>query len=488
MARARGGGQLFEVETGDAPPLSRVPAGEQKTFRRYDPAQCFLLPPSLDDWLDEDDEARFVSEVVEKLLDLGPIYASYESASGAPPYDPRLMLKLLVYAYATGVTSSREIERRCRRDIAFRWLSANEAPDYRSISRFRRRHLDALRPLFLEVLGLCAKAGLVRLGRVALDGTKLVANASRHKAMSYERIVPKIEELQGEVDALLAEAEAVDDAEDAAYGEQRRGDEIPEELKRRESRLAKLRAAKEALEAEAREKAAAKAAEQAREKGESEEAVEARAAKAAAEAKPKPKAQRSFTDPDSRMMKTTNGFAYAYNAQAVVDEENQVVLAAEVTQEAGDVDQLVPMVKRTEENLEAAGIAGTPKTLLADAGYCSEDNLEATDDLAEDVLAATGRQRHGERLRATPRGPIPKNATRRERMARRLQTKKGRADYARRKVIVEPAFGQMKVRQHAGILRLRGLEGARGEWRLHALCHNLRKLKKVWASEGLAFT
>lgn len=216
--------QLFEVEMGEAEAPKATPVGEAKTFRRYDQSQCFLLPPSLDDWLDEDDEARFVSEVVENLLDLTAVYASYESASGAPPYEPRMMLKLLLYGYATGVTSSREIERRCKRDIAFRWLAANEAPDYRSISRFRRRHLDALRPLFLQVLGLCAKAGLVRLGRVALDGTKLVANASRHKAMSYDHIVPKIEQLQAEVDAMLAEAEAVDEAEDEAYGADHRGD------------------------------------------------------------------------------------------------------------------------------------------------------------------------------------------------------------------------------------------------------------------------
>lgn len=188
---------LFEVEPGEArAPGSAAPAGAGKTFRGYDQGQCFLLPPSLDDWLDEDDEARFISEVVEELLDLTPVYASYASASGAPPYDPRMMLKLLLFAYATGVTSSRELERRCKRDIAFRWLSGNQAPDYRSLARFRRRHLDALPGLFLQVLRVCAEAGLVRLGRVALDGTKLAANASRHKAMSYDRIVPKIDQLK----------------------------------------------------------------------------------------------------------------------------------------------------------------------------------------------------------------------------------------------------------------------------------------------------
>ncbi|MGH9304866.1 MAG: IS1182 family transposase [Acidimicrobiales bacterium] len=476
MANVGAPDPLFEVDEAVPVAVPKAPAGESKTFRRYDQAQCFLLPPSLDDWLDEDDEARFVSEVVEDLLDLSPIYASYESASGAPPYDPRMMLKLLLYGYATGVTSSREIERRCRRDVAFRWLAANEAPDYRSISRFRRRHLDALRPLFLQVLALCAEAGLVRLGRVALDGTKLIANASKHKAMSYDRITPKIEQLQAEVDALLAEAEATDDAEDQAFGEDHRGDEVAPELARREGRLHKLRQAKEAIEAEARRKAEAAARKKAEAAGKPEGEAAAAASEAGQKAKPKGSAQRSFTDPEARMMKTGNGFRYAFNGQAVVDEDHQVVLAAEVTQQASDVNQLVPMVEATAENLEAAGVSGSPTTLLADAGYCSEDNLEAADDLAPDVLAATGRQRHGEQFPA-PRGPIPKGATRREKMARRLRTKRGRADYKRRKAIVEPAFGQVKVRQHAGELRLRGLAGAQGEWTLHMLCHNLRKLR-----------
>ena len=349
--------RLFEVELGEKEaPSPAVPAGEAKTFRRYDRSQSYLLPPSLDDWLPGDHEARFVSEVVEELLDLSPIYSSYASASGAPPYDPRMMLKLLLYAYATGVTSSREIEHRCQTDVAFRWLTANAAPDYRSPSRFRRRHLEALRPLFLQVLGLCAKAGLVRLGRVALDGTKLIANASRHKAMSYDRIVPKIEELQAEVDALLAEAEGIDQAEDEAFGEDRRGDEIPAELVRRESRLEKLRA---------------------EEAGKSAEEVTAAGRAAAERAKPKPSAQRSFTDPESRMMKTRNGLDYAFNAQAVVDEKSQVVLAGEVTDEAGDVNQLVPMIEKTEENLAAAGIDGAPEKLLADAAARSSKRHHA---------------------------------------------------------------------------------------------------------------
>lgn len=467
---------LFEVgEVERVRPL-KAPAGADKTFRRYDPAQSFLLPPSLDDWLPGDHTARFVAEVVEELLDLSVVYASYREASGAPPFDPRMMLKLLIYGYSIGVTSSREIERRCATDVAFRWLSANAAPDYRSIARFRRRHLGALDDLFVQVLGLCAEAGLVKLGRVALDGTKLRAVASRHKAMSHDRLGPRIEQLTAEVAAILAEAEATDRAEDEAFGADRRGDEVPAELARRESRLAKLRAAKEAIEAEARDKAAAAAAERAERAGASDAEVQTAAQAASQAATPSPKAQRSFTDPDARMMKTTDGFHYAYNAQAVVDEHHQVVLAAEVTQSASDVDQLVNMVEIAEENLEDAGVDDTPAVVLADAGYCSERNLRLLDDLETNALIATGRLPHHEQVPAAPRGPIPKDATRRQRMARRLRTKPGQADYARRKAIVEPAFGQMKTRQKAGLLRLRGHIGAQGEWTLHTICHNLRKL------------
>ena len=261
--------QLFACEMEGAPPASGVgsPAGRDRAFRPYDPAQSFLLPPSIDDWLPEDHEARFVGEAVDELLDLDAIYAAYVSFEGAPPYDPAMMLKLLLWGYSCGVTSSREMERRCSTDVAFRFLSANQAPDYRSIARFRRRHLGALDDLFVQVLALCAQAGLAKLGRVALDGTKLRASASRHKAMSYDRLGPRIDDLQSQVDDLLAEAEAVDRAEDEAFGEDRRGDELPQELARRETRLAKMRAAKEAIEADAKEKAAAKAAAKAAEAG-----------------------------------------------------------------------------------------------------------------------------------------------------------------------------------------------------------------------------
>ena len=467
---------LFEIaDDGPVPVVVRAPAGRSKVFRRYDPDQSLLMPPSLDDWLPEDHTARFIAETV-GLLDLSAVYDSYVSASGAPPYDPAMMLKLLFYAYSTGVTSSREMERRCHIDVAFRWLAANSAPDYRSIARFRRRHLVALDDLFTQVLVLCSEAGLVKLGRVALDGTKLRASASRHKAMSYSRLGPRIARLEAEVAAMLADAEATDLAEDEEFGEDRRGDEVPAELARRETRLVKMRAAKAAIEAEARQKAADEAAGKAKNTGGDDAVVGEAAAEAADAVTPTGKTQRSFTDPEARMMKTVDGFHYAYNAQAVVDEYSQVIVATDVTQQAGDVHQLIPMIDAAKGSLTDAGIGDDPTVVLADAGYCSEGNLQQLTDLGINAVVATGRIRHNERVPDAPRGRIPKDATQRERMARRMRTKSGRADYARRKAIVEPVFGQMKTRQNAKHLRLRGFTGAKGEWTLHAICHNLRKL------------
>lgn len=468
------GGRLFEVAEPEV--LTPVaPAGKSKTFRSYDQFQSFLLPPSLDDWLPAGHTARFVSEVVDDMLDLTAIYASYSNATGAPPFDPRMMLKLVIYAYSIGVTSSREIERRCQTDVAFRWLSANTAPDYRSVSRFRRRHLSALDDLFAQVLVLCANAGLVKLGRVALDGTKLDASASKHTAMSYGRLVKRIPELEAEVAKILAEAEAVDAAEDAEFGADRRGDELPAELATREGRLAKMREAKAAIEAEAAERAAEAAAGKARRAGKSDTEINDAAQAGADSAEPRDKAQRSFTDRDARMMKTNHGFGYAYNAQAAADEFSQIIVAAYITQAPVDMNQLLVMLERINCALSAAGL-GTPKRTLADAGYCSTSNIDQAANGDHDLLVATGRLKHHERVPDAPRGRIPNDATSRERMARRLRTKQGRADYARRKAIIEPVFGQMKVKQNAGRLRLRGLAGAQGEFTLHAICHNLRKL------------
>lgn len=478
MTSLREDDRLFQVGTKEPPVREdRIPAGRDKTFRPYDQHQTFLLPPSLDDWLPASHTARFISETLDCTLDLALVYDSYENATGAPPFNPAMMTKLLLYGYSIGVTSSREIERRCSTDVAFRWLAANAAPDYRSISRFRRRHLGALEDLFTQVLVLCQRAGLLGLGRVALDGTKVRAAASRHKAMSYDRMARRVEELRQEVTAMLAEAEATDAAEDEEFGDDRRGDELPPELATRESRLAALLAAKEAIETEAKEKAVREATKKAKARGASPEQAERAGEEAANTARVNPRAQRNFTDPDARMMKCADGsFHYCYNAQAVVDERAQVILSTSLVQDATDVNQLTPMIETTTEQLSRAGVTRSPRVLLADAGYCSADNLDATAHGPLEMLIATGRQKHGERITDAPRGRIPDNATPRERMARRLRTTPGRANYARRKAIVEPVFGQMKTRQRAGQLRLRGLEGAQGEWTLHALCHNLRKL------------
>lgn len=471
---------LFELNqqvTGPGPAAPRaggVPVS--KTFRAFAPGQGLLLPPSLDEWLPAEHLARFIAELVDEHLDLSRIHASYTKAKGAPPYDPRLMVRILLYGYTTGVRSSRQLEAACQDVVAFRWLAAGQGPDFRSIARFRKRHLSALGHLFVQALVLCQAAGMVTLGRVALDGTKLRANASRRKAMSYARMSEKERILAAEVSELLAQAEEVDRSEDARFGKDARGDELPQELRRRESRLAKIRQAKQALEEEARDKAVAAARDKAAAAGEDRDTTEQRVADAAEKAVPKPTAQRNFTDPQSRIMKTSDGsFHQCFNGQAVVDEAHQVIVAAQVSDCAADVANLIPMTTQATSNT-----GQVPGQVIADAGYCSADNLEQAATLSAAVgtefFIATGRSKHDAPLPACPRGRIPATATLRERMARKLTTKKGRAVYARRKVIVEPVFGQMATLQNAKQLLLRGIDGARGEWLLLAACHNLRKL------------
>ena len=478
---------LFEVapeEYVEAPRTSTGPV--DKTFRAFDPGQDLLLPPSLDEWLPADHLARFVADLVDEHLDLSRIHAAYTEGRGAPPYDPRLMVRILLYGYTTGVRSSRKLEAACVDVVAFRWLAAGTAPDYRSIARFRKRHLSALGHLFVQALALCQAAGMVRLGRVALDGTKLRANASRRKAMSYARMSEKEKILAQEVTDLLAEAEAIDKAEDAKYGKDRRGDELPEELRRRETRLAAIREAKQALEEEARERARAAAEEKAAERGEDEDTTAERVATAVENARVRPKAQRNFTDPESKIMKTSDGaFHQCFNAQAVVDAAHQVIVAADVTDCAADVGNLIAMTEQTIANTGHA-----PRQVLADAGYCSEDNLQqgaaVGAQTGTEFFIATGRAKHDDPVPVAPRGPVPSSATAKQRMARKLATKRGRAVYARRKTIVEPVFGQMATLQNAKQLLLRGLDGARGEWLLLAACHNLRKLHGKIGTDGLA--
>jgi transposase len=488
---------LFEVEPveGEQPP--RPAAAVDKTFRAFDPHQVLLLPPSLDDWLPEDHLARFVADLVDEALDLGPILADYTEKRGFPPYDPRLMLRLLIYGYTTGVRSSRAIERKCVDDVAFRFLAAGQAPDFRSIARFRRRHLDSLADLFLQSLHLAQKLGMVKMGRVALDGTKLEANASKHKAMSYGRLVDKEERIEAEIAALeakaaalLADAEATDTAEDQAFGIDGKDSDLPTELDRREKRLARLQAARAQIEAEAADKARRHAEDTERRRQDrtgvrDEQAVTDAGEQAAAKARPKPKAQANFTDPDSRIMKNSDGaYIQAYNAQAVVDEAHQVITAADVRANASDALNYTSMLDQSARNTGAH-----PKQALVDAGYCSETNLEAAQErqlaCGTDTFMATGRLGHDEQVPPAPRGRIPKDATLKERMARKLRTKPGRAAYRRRKAIVEPVFGQITTCQNGRRLLLRGEDGARGEWRLLAACHNFRKIFRHAGSTGL---
>src|SRR5215210_3633320 len=475
--------RLVEVEMVKAPAAERPPVGAQKTFRAYDPDQVLLMAPVLRDWVPEGDLAHFVADLVDSgALDLSAIYAAYEEERGFPPYDPRLMVTLLVYGYANGVSSSRKLERATYRDVAMRMLCADQHPDFRSIARFRERHLHALGELFVQALRLCKQARLVGLGVLAVDGTKLRANASRHKAMSYQRMGKKEAQLEAEihalrarVDAVLADAQATDEAEDRAFGADRRGDELPDELQRRETRLARIRQAKAALEAEAR------AAETARRAELEEQDKKPRNPPGGRDPfKPKPKAQRNFTDPDSRIMKASDGaFHQCYNGQAIVDSVAQVIVACELSDQAPDARLLEPSLDQLAENLQAID-ARLPDdaALLGDAGYFSEHNILITAEHGLDAHLATGRFKHSEPPAPAPRGPIPNDATPKQRMARKLKKKAGAAAYARRKTIVEPVFGQLQTVQDARQLRLRGKPAARAQWRFQCAIHNLLKLHR----------
>jgi transposase len=427
-----------------------------KTYRPYVPEQDLLLPPSLREWLPEDHLAYFVSDLID-ALDLSAITAVYEDEErGYPPYHPVMLTKVLVYGYCVGVFSSRRIQRRLLEDIPFRVLAAGNAPDFRTIADFRKIHLPALRGLFEQVLQMARDLGALRVGRVAVDGSKVNANASKHKAMSYDRLPQKRRQLRAEVEQLLAQAEAIDAAEDAEHGADRRGDELPAELQRRESRLAKIREAKRALEARAKDAAAA-------------------ADPPAATAKPDPKAQYNFTDPESRIMKGPDGFVQAYNTQIAVDEQ-QLIVGHAVTQETNDKRQLLPMV-----TVIAAQSGLTPTQLLADAGYCSDENLAAIAATPIDAYISTRKQKHGERPGPCPRGPLPKTATRVDRMSRKLHRKVGAAVYAMRKAIVEPVFGQIKQARGFRQFLLRGFEKVQGEWSLICTTHNILKLYRRYA-------
>jgi transposase len=450
---------------------------KDKHFRPYEPDQSLLLPPNMNDWLPEGHPASFIREVVRKL-DLSAIYDAYADGSkgGKPPCDPRMMTGLLLYAYCTGLRSSRKIEEATYESVPFRVLAADQHPDHDTICEFRKRHLAALEGLFVQVLDICREAGLAKLGHVALDGTKVLANASKHKAMSYGRMKKRRAELMAEVAELMAKAETIDAEEDAKFGKGVRGDEIPEELRFRETRLAKIEEAMAALEAEAKAEADAKRAEiAAKEKRHGEEGKPRRGRKPKEPSdEPDDKAQRNFTDPESRIMVdgATKGFVQAYNCQAAVDVEDQVIVAADVTQHANDKREVVPMVEEVKANTGGE----KPEKLSTDNGYFSEKNVEYLEGEGVDAYVATGRRKHGRPTPPAPRGRIPKNATVKDRMARKLRTKKGRETYSKRKSSVEPVFGQIKDGRGIRRFLLRGIEAVRAEWRLICLTHNLLKL------------
>jgi len=443
-----------------------------KEYRPYHPRQVLILPPSLQEWLPEGHLAYFIDDLVEHF-DLQAIEETYEDElRGGPPYHPAMMVKLLLYGYCTGVYSSRRIATHVQEDVAFRVLAAGNAPDFRTISEFRRRHLEALSGLFRQVLELAQRAGLVTLKHVALDGTKVQANASKHKAMSYDRLQKEEPRLAAEVAEMFRRAEEIDAAEDAEYGPDRRGDELPEELRRRESRLKRIREAKAALEAEAKAKAERQRAEQA-----------AKAAQAAAEGRtsrsskppretPDERVQYNFTDPESHIMKSGDGaFVQAYNAQVAVDAAHQIIVATDVTAQPADAPQLVPMATAI-----AANTGQAPARLSADAGYFSEANVTAAPIQAIDLYIATGKVKHGTPVPPAPRGRIPTTLPVKARMQRKLRTKAGHAVYRLRKAIVEPVIGQIKEARGFTRFLLRGQMKVSREWSLVATAHNLCRL------------
>ena len=434
-----------------------------KTFRPYEPEQTFLMPASMKEWLSSDHLAYFISDIVDQF-DLSKIMERYASEDrGYPPYHPRMMVKVLLYAYCIGVPSSRKIAAKLQEDIAFRVLAANNTPDFRTISDFRKEHLKALASLFLQVLKLCQKAGLVKLGHIALDGTKIKANASKHKAMSYKRMKEEEARLEAEITDLLRKAEVTDTEEDRRYGKNKRGDELPQELAFREGRLKKIREAREALEVEAKQEA------------------EKNGKKDDQSKEPKDKAQRNFTDPESHIMPAPGGkhFIQAYNAQAAVDSAHQIIVAAETTNKPTDRGQAEPMMQKVKENT-----GRLPGQMSADAGYFSSETVTALSGEGIDVYMPPNKTSHSEFISASPRGRIPKDLSIIDRMRRKLRTKKGQKCYGLRKELPEPVFGQIKQVRGFRQFLFRGSDKVSGEWQFICTGHNLLKLFGAW-KDGL---
>jgi transposase len=440
-----------------------------KSFRPWKVDEAWLLPPSVQEFVPAGHAAHLVRDIVAEELDLSAILSTYTEPRGCPPYHPAMMVALLLYAYSRGVYSSRRIARACEERLDFQAVTALNRPDFRTVSEFRRRHLAALAELFVQVLALCRRAGLVGLGHVALDGTKLRANASKHKAMSYGRMGPAEAELAAEVEGWLAQAEGADAAEDAAFGTDRRGDEMPAWMRDKQRRLERIRTARAELEAEARAAEAARPDPGTKADG---SPGQRRGRKPKhPPGKPKPSAQRNFTDPESRIMKSRDGFVQAYNAQAAVDATAQVIVAHHLTNSAADQDALGPLLDAVTANTEA-----TPAEVSADSGYCSEANLA---DLAERGIrgyVATGRAKHPDGGEEQRRGPLVSA------MRQRLRRAGQRSRYRLRKQVVEPVFGQIKGARGFRQFLLRGLEKVKHEWALICTAHNLTKLARTAAA------
>ena len=468
-----------------------------KTFRAWKIDEPLFLPPMVGDFVAKDHLARFVLSLVRDDLGLGEITGTYGSERGQPPFDPTMMTALLLYSYCCGIYSSRRIAKACRERVDFMSIVALDAPDFRTISDFRKRHLKALGDLFKQILQLCEKAGLVKLGHVALDGTKIKANASKHKAMSYERMEKRATELEAEVATWFGAAETADAEEDQLHGRDQTGEEMPDWVADKKRRAEKIRNAKAELEAEAKAAAEAKlkAAAEAQQQREAEGRKKPGRPATPPSTTPEPKAQKNFTDPESRIMKSKDGFVQAYNAQIAVDGTAQIIVAQDVTQSPVDSGQLVPMIDATKSNL-----GRYPVQASADAGYCSEANLEALENRAIDGYVATGRARdavdgnvtrgdddepgapnvisgsepNAEKTQAEPTPTVA--PTRIEAMRAKLKAGGHASPYRLRKQLPEPVFGQIKQARGFRQFLLRGFDKVRGEWSMVCAAHNLLKL------------
>ena len=463
-----------------------------KKYRPWTPDSYSHLEHAPADRLPEGDLVFFFLDSVPRL-DLSRFYAPYEKETrGAPPFDPAMLVCLLLYSYSVGIFSSRKIANACERNLAFLAIVGDDRPDFRTISDFRKLHLEAFEDVFLEVLRLAAELGMMSLGNLSFDGSKIKANASRHKAMSYGYMKKEEERLKGEIKDLLEKSQTTDTQEDAALGS-RRGDELPAELQRREERLATIAAAKERLEKQARADAEIE-----RQRRAEEEAERQRTGKKRRGKEPKPiseipndKAQSNFTDPEAKIMPQSNkGWDYSGNAQASVDSKHQIIVGCFVTTAANDKEQAVPLAEMTKKNLERAGVelekdeTGEAKKIPAtlDSGYFSEKAVAGMEAAGFDPYMATGRQKHNQGKTGAPTVPVPAAtgvpvaATAKEKMAEKVKTPAGQALYSRRKVIVEPVFGQIKGARGFRQFSMRGLEKINGEWRLVCLTHNLLKI------------